>query len=155
MEKHIKDYSSKLANKNIDGFFIDNADIYYISKNKKVYESIIEILKMIKKHNLPIIINGIDIFLKDALKKNNINGLINAVNQETVFTRIDFNKRKFFKQKRNITNEYLKYLSKLKKIGIDIYLTEYTTDYYLVSKIKKYCKKHKYKVYVSDSIELK
>lgn len=155
-KEHIKIYANELAKKNIDGFFVDNADIYYIYKNKKVYNSIVDILKILKKHKLKVMINGADTFVKDAMKQENIKELIDSANQENVFTVFDFKIKKFLKQKAETKNYYLKYLSKLKNIGIDVYMTEYCSDDEISRKdIIKYAKENNYHLYISNDIELR
>ena len=66
-----------------------------------------------------------------------------------------------FEYKKNgeeITKYYLKYLKKLSKKGIHIYLTEYIVednkDDGLEDKIADYCEKRGWDYYISENLEL-
>lgn len=149
--------AKRMKNKGVEGFFIDNADVYYEYKNNKTYNGLLKILKGLKKYKKDIIINGGDVFVKKVitnkqLKKSGIDG----INQECVFTSINFNKRTFKKQSKSTTAYYKKYLKKAKKKGLDIYLLEYAkkNKKSLRKKISKYCKANGYNYYISTNLNL-
>ena len=50
--------------------------------------------------------------------------------------------------------EILKYIAECKSNGLDVYITEYTTDKKLIRQIKDYCKENGFHYYISDSIQL-
>ncbi|WP_067139097.1 endo alpha-1,4 polygalactosaminidase [Oceanivirga salmonicida] len=151
----INKYAKSLYKKGIDGFFIDNIDNYHIFKNDKVYFSILEILKGLRKYNIKIMVNGGDTFIKEAIQKNDIKGLVDSINQENVFTKIDFKNKKYLIQDKNETKYYKDYLNLVKNYGISIYLLEYGENNIIKEKIKSYCKKNKCKFYMSKNLELK
>ena len=151
MLKRAKEFKKK----GVDGFFIDNADVYYEYKKPRIYKGLVKILTDIKKLNTKVIINGGDVFVSKYLKENkSLKKIADGVNQEGVFTTLVEDKKKG----EEITKYYLKYLKKLSKKGIHIYLTEYIVednkDDGLEEKIADYCEKRGWDYYISDDLEL-
>ena len=102
-----------------------------------------------------VIINSGDTFLDEYYDRNSrIDNIITGINQETVFSSINFDTEAFGKQNSSDSKYYKSYIEKYGKKGADIYLLEYTKSKPLISKIKQYCDKKGYNYYVSDSIEL-
>lgn len=153
----VKTIAKKLHAKGIDGFFIDNADIYENYRTTKIYNGVKKILTELKKtYRKDIIVNGGSEFVEKAISKGEkISRMFNGVNQENVFTTIRFSTGKFFVQGKAETDFYKKYLSKCKKKRLKIYVTEYALPKASIrKKIEKYCKKHKYKYYISPNLNL-
>ena len=151
MLKRAKDFK----NKGVDGFFLDNADVYYQYKEPRIYKGLVKILTDIRKLNTKVIINGGDVFVSKYLKENkDLKKIADGVNQEGVFTTLVEDKKKG----EEITRYYLNYLKKLSKKGIRIYLTEYIVednkDDGLEDKIADYCEKRGWDYYISDDLEL-
>lgn len=152
MLKRAKEFKKK----GVDGFFIDNSDVYYEYKEPRIYRGLVKILTGIKKMNTKLIINGGDVFVSKYLKENkNLKAIADGVNQEGVFsTSVEDEKKE-----KELTDYYLKYLKKVAKTGVHIYLTEYITEYVndageLKDKIGNYCKKCGWDYYISDDLEL-
>ena len=55
--------SKKLLKKGVDGFFIDNCDVYAYAKTKKNFKGLAKILKNIKRLGKGVMINGGDVFV--------------------------------------------------------------------------------------------
>lgn len=148
--------AKKLVQKKVDGFFLDNTDIYYIRHNKKIYNGLIKILKDLKKYKKAVIINGGDTFVSEALKKKDFKkGMVKGVNQECVITNINFKKKTFTAQNKDSRKYFEKYLLNCKKKGLTIFLTEYAKNGSRLEKdVAKFCKARKYQYYVSHNIEL-
>ena len=147
--------AKEFKNKGVDGFFIDNADVYYEYKKPKIYKGLVKILTDIRKLNTKLIINGGDVFVSKYLKENkDLKKIADGVNQEGVFTTLVEDKKKG----KEITGYYLKYLKKLSKKGIHIYLTEYIVEDHkddeLEDKIADYCEKRGWNYYISENLEL-
>jgi len=147
--------AKEFKNKGVDGFFIDNTDVYYEYKELRIYKGLVKILTGIRKMNTKLIINGGDVFVSKYLKENkSLKKIADGVNQEGVFTTLVENKKKG----EEITGYYLKYLKKLSKKGIHIYLTEYILEDNkedgLEDKIADYCEKHGWDYYISENLEL-
>ena len=147
--------AKEFKNKGVDGFFIDNADVYYEYKESRIYNGLVKILTNIRKMKTKLIINGGDVFVSKYLKENkDLKKIADGVNQEGVFTTLVEDKKKG----KEITGYYLKYLKKLSKKGIRIYLTEYIVednkDDELEDKIADYCEKRGWNYYISENLEL-
>ena len=174
-------------NMGITNFFIDNCDVYYHYESDDIYAGISSILTSIKSQtssaNGETIINGGDTYVTRYLNENgSLDAVADGVNQETVFTAIDFSgntlstdngtfstdngtfstdngtfsvdKGTFSVAKKADTNYYLSYLDKVSESGSDIYILEYCNDSSLSKEIKKKCKQLGYTVYISSSLNL-
>ena len=69
------------------------------------------ILKGLKKYDLTLIINGGDTFVSRCIEENTASSLFDGVNQETVFTRIDFTSKTYSQQAEAETTYFQEYLS--------------------------------------------
>ena len=145
----------ELLDKSIDGFFVDNCDVYYVYHTDDVFEGLTTILEHLMEYGKPVIINGGDTYVMEyEAREGSVQNIMTGVNQECVFSRINFKKGSFSAQKK-IDREYFQdYIETCDRQGCDVYLIEYTTDRKLKRKIKKYCKKKGFHYYISDSIEL-
>lgn len=154
-QRFIRKLSGKLLKKGVDVFFIDNCDVYDYAKTRKNFVGLVKILKNIKAQKKEVIINGGDVFVKKYKREyGSMKGIMTAVNQETVWSRIIFDKGRFGKQPKDVREYFLNYVKLCKKDGIKVYLLEYTKNKKLINQIDSYCKKNKFKYYISDSIEL-
>ena len=144
-----------LMKKGVDGLFVDNADVYYEYKQKKIYKGLKVILKKLKLEAHNVIINGGDVFVSKYMKNGgNLNDIATGINQESVFTKINWENESFAAADKDSRKYFKRYLKKCAAKGADIYIIEYTKNSKLKKKIKKYCMKRDYKVYISGSLEL-
>ena len=154
-QKFITEKGRELKKKGIEGFFIDNTDVYYIYPKNKIYEGLLNILKTLRNElKIPLIINGGNVFVEKVLKEDFGKNFIQGINQETVFTAIDFKNKTLKKRTDSDKIYYQRYIRKCKKAGVKVFLLEYTKSRNLSNVIKKYCKKHGYFYYISKSVEL-
>lgn len=154
-KKHIEELSYNYISKGVDGFFIDNCDVYYNYPQEKIYKGLCEILKKLKETGKYVIINGGDVFVKKYIKQNGqVQDILSGVNQECVYSTIDFNNNKLGISKDADRKYYISYLKDVEKYGGHIYILEYTKNSRLKWKIYKQCKKNNWNYYISDSIEL-
>lgn len=153
-QKFILKKGKALKKKNIDGLFIDNADVYYNYKKKKIYKGLTVILKSLKAEKMDIIINGGDAYVLKAIRNNHLLKYIDGINQETFFSKIDFKRKKFLKQNPQTTAYYKTYCRKAKRAGLSVYLIEYTKNKALIRQISKFCRAKGYRYYISSSVEL-
>ena len=124
-QKFIEQLSKKLFEKGVDGFFIDNCDVYYYAPRKSIFEGLTAILQNIMTLKKAVIINGGDTYVtKYRERYGAVDHIMTGVNQESVWS------------------------------GMEVYLLEYTTDEKLIQKIKKYCKEQNFHFYISNSLEL-
>lgn len=154
-QKFMTKLARGLYKKGIDGFFIDNCDVYYYAPRKSIFDGLTVILKNIMTFGKKVIINGGDTYvMKYKEHYGTINNIMTGINQETVWSCIDFDKGTFSEQKKQERDYFCKYLKACKADDVEVYLLEYTTSRKLTRKIEKYCKKHGYYFYISDSLEL-
>lgn len=148
--------AASLAEKHIDGFFLDNTDVYYIYHRDGIYKGLISILSGLSTFGLPIIINGGDTFVRAVMEDNgNTAGFISGVNQECVFTSIDFENNTFSLQNAENHEFYTEYIELCKQHGFKVYLTEYAEDpNAILQTVSDYCAENSFLYYISPGIEL-
>lgn len=147
--------AGKLKKKGVDGFFIDNCDVYDYAHKKDIFDGLTVILKKIRAMGKPVVVNGGDIYVTAYQSRyGSAADIMTGVNQESVWSRIDFTTKTFHTQKKTEREYFCQYLQACKADGMDVYLLEYTTDHKLIHRIKKYCRKKKYDYYIADSLEL-
>ncbi len=144
-----------LARGGVDGFFIDNADIYYMYPTNEIYDGLTTILTTIKKLNRKIIINGGNDYVTRYLEENGtLTPILDGVNQESVFTAINWEDGSFTESTPDDREYFLDYLSQVAADGKAVYVLEYTKDEALAEMAKSKCHELGYKVYVSKNLEL-
>ena len=149
------DLVDQFIKKGVDGVWIDNTDVYYKYHSKSVFNGLVSIMKRIQKKNVPIIINGGDVFVKKLIKSKKAS-VIDGVMQEEVLTRItDYDSNKFSKQTSSDQKYFKSYLKKVRKAGLYISVLEYTKKSSSEESIINYCKKHGYGYYISDNVMLR
>ena len=143
VEKKAKEYYEK----GFDGFFIDNTDVYYQYKKDKIYKGLVAILTALRQYKMEILINGGDTFVERVIEESPY--VFDGVNQECVFTSIDFKNNKYSEQSKKENEYFLQYLDKVKKHGKKVYLLEYGANASIEKKIISYCKTHKANYFIS------
>lgn len=84
-QKFIGNLSKKLLKKGVDGFFIDNCDVYDYAKTKQNFTGLAKILKNVKRLGKDVVINGGDVFVTKYRKTyGSAKDIMTAVNQECV-----------------------------------------------------------------------
>ena len=142
-----------LIQKGVDGFFVDNTDVYYNYPQESIYDGILTILDYMDHTGRKIMINGGDCFVKKYLTKEK-NVLIDGVNQENVFTVYDFSKDVYTKNDQSTREYYTEYLDLAMSHGCTAYTLEYATDPTIRRQAATYAGKHGYICYISDNIGL-
>ena len=151
----VGDLAKGILDKGVDGLFVDNCDVYYNFQNDDIYNGVTEILKGFKAYGTYVIINGGDTYVEEYAKRNrNIDAVMDAVNQETVFSAINW-KNKSFTENADSEREYFQdYCKLVSSFGKDVYLLEYTENSSLIESIKKYCAENGYTYYASSTLDL-
>ncbi len=81
----------ELYEKDVDGFFIDNCDVYYYAPRKDIFDGLTVILQYIMTLGKEVIINGGDTYVTEYKERyGTIDPIMTGVNQETVWSHIDF-----------------------------------------------------------------
>lgn len=142
-----------LVQKGVDGFFVDNTDVYYNYPQESIYDGILTILDYMNHTGRKIMINGGDCFVKKYLTTEK-NVLIDGVNQENVFTAYDFSKDIYTKNDQSTREYYTEYLDLAMSHGCTAYTLEYAMDPTIRRQAAAYAGKHGYICYISDNIGL-
>ena len=144
-----------LVNLGIDGFFVDNCDVYYNYPTPDNLNGLTVMMSSMVDTGLDVIINGGDCYL-DAYCAlgGSWSDVITGINQESVFSSILWDSDSFGTADVEDHEYFCDYIERYSALGADIYLLEYTTDKKLISQIDSYCKRNKFDYYISDSIEL-
>lgn len=145
--------ADSLVQKGVDGFFVDNTDVYYNYPQECIYDGILTILDYMDHTDKKILINGGDCFVKKYLTTEK-NVLIDGVNQENVFTAYDFSKDVYTKNDQSTREYYTEYLDLAMSHGCAAYTLEYATDPTIRRQAATYAGKHGYICYISDNIGL-
>ena len=144
-----------LIEKGIDGFFVDNCDVYYEFTTEEIFDGVATILRSLVETGKKVIINGGDCFVDAYCSSGNSwKDIMTGINQETVFTRIIWNGDRFSKALKTDREYFRDYIERYAGEGAEIFLLEYTKSVFLTSKIAKYCREKGFRYYISDSIEL-
>ncbi len=147
--------AAALAQDGIDGFFLDNCDVYAQFPREEIYRGLLTILTGIRALGLPVILNGGDLFVQKVLAdEDDLPALFTGVNQEGVYTTYDFARGKSGAASAENLAHYIPYLHMLTERGIDVYLLEYTTDRRLIRRIAQACDEYGWQFYAAPSIEL-
>lgn len=147
----VNELVASVRRKGCDGLWLDNFDVYYEYHQEKIYKGLLEILTRIKKKNIPVYINGGDVFVTRLLNSGK-KKLIKGVFQEEVFTQIKgYDSNRFGSQTKSDRTYYQNYLKKVKKAGLTAGMLEYTTDPKMRKTIINYAKKNGYAYYISST----
>lgn len=150
----IEDLGKKYSDMGYDGFFLDNADVYYHYPEENVYQGLQSILKGLKQYQVNLIINGGDTFVSRTIDDGIAKDLFDGVNQETVFTSINFDDRTYRKQSVKETAYFKAYLEKVRETDLRVYLLEYGADSRLAKEIENYCRENGFEWYNALGLEL-
>ncbi|MBQ3774123.1 MAG: glucanotransferase, partial [Pseudobutyrivibrio sp.] len=128
----------------------------YIDPREEIYAGLTTILSGLKATGKSVIVNGGDAYVSRYLDENNtLDKVIDGVNQESVYTSINWDEGTFGEATDDDREYFLDYLERVRDAGGVVYLLEYTTDEKLACYIEDECDAHGYHVYISDSLELK
>lgn len=154
-QKFIGSLARELYEKGVDGFFIDNCDVYYYVTTASIFDGLTGILQDVMSLGKEVIINGGDVYVTEYRERyGTAKDIMTGVNQESVWSGIDFDKGTFYEQNKDDRDYFCEYVESCKADGAEVYLLEYTTDSKLIQKIEEYCKKHDFRFYISNSLEL-
>lgn len=151
----VDELGKNIADKGFDGFFIDNCDVYYQFPEEKIFDGLCSILSGLGKYHLDTIINGGDTFVSKCIDEKIAKEMFDGINQECVFTSIDFENKKFGKKLSKDREYFIQYLNKVKMYGLKVFLTEYGADIVTLQEIERYCKDNGFHWYNARNLELK
>ena len=124
-QKFIGQLSQELYEKGVDGFFIDNCDVYDYDPHESIFEGITAILQNMMTFGKAVIINGGDTYVAEYRERyGDIDHIMTGVNQESVWSSIDFDSGTFREQTSETRDYFCKYLETCKADGVEVYLLE-------------------------------
>lgn len=151
----LNEIAAGLLEKDIDGFFVDNCDVYYVHPKQEILEGLTMIMKGLKATGKKVIINSGDTFLDAYCEQGGKwDDVISGINQESVFSTILWDEGTFGTAEPEDHEYFVSYIDRYGSQGAEIYLLEYTIDEELAKEIKAFCEERGYTYYVADSIEL-
>ncbi|WP_296793034.1 endo alpha-1,4 polygalactosaminidase [Ruminococcus sp.] len=151
----VDELAEDIVGKGVDGLFVDNTDVYYHYPTDEIFDGVTNILKGFKDLNTYVIINGGDAYVTEYAKRNSeLDSIMDAENQETIFSKINWDDETFTSNESSETTYFKEYVEMVSSYGKDVYLLEYTTDSKLISRIDDYCSEKGYTYYASDKLEL-
>lgn len=154
---YIAEEANKLIEKGVDGFFLDNVDVYYYYPRQEIFDGLVHIFSSLEQYGKDVLVNGGDAFITEALFASASPLIqISGVNQECVFTNIDFEKNTLSQQDEETSQYYIDYLQRCKEGGLDVYIIEYGRELNesMLSQIKEYCMKNGFQYYIAPSMQL-
>ena len=145
--------AKSMVNKGVDGFWVDNTDVYEYNKRSSIYKGLVKILTNLHKYHKEVVLNGGDQFVTPLIKSGK-KYLINGVVQEEVNTRISSysGSGSFSSQRSDFRHYYENYFKTVKKAGLSVGLLEYTRSGSRKAAIRKYCKKHGFNYCIKGNI---
>ena len=147
------DVAAQYAAMGLDGFF-DNADVYYQYPESKIYLGLVDILQGLRQYQLKVIINGGDTFVSECIDDKIATGLFTGINQESVFTCINFDSQTYEVQSEEDTRYFKEYLSKASRAGLEVFVIEYHASGVNWVKAKTYFDKKGYSWYNAEDLNL-
>ncbi|KNG78858.1 glucanotransferase [Plasmodium falciparum IGH-CR14] len=151
----IENYPQSYKEKNFDGLFLDNFDVYYHYARPEIFKGLCDICTHLKSLGFKLLINGGDTFVSKCIQNNNTSSYFDGINQETVFTSINFKNKTYGKQKAEQHEYFTQYLKSVKQTNLSVYLLEYSANSELLKEIDEYCKENGFGYYNAPSLELK
>ena len=126
----------------------------YVFHEQKIYNALLDIFNAFAEKGIKVIVNGGDVFISEVINNCSIPTCINAVNQETVFTSINFDDKSFGENNWENREYFIEYLNVCKQNGMDVLLIEYGANDKLRKKVMDYCNENDYVCYFADSLAL-
>lgn len=144
-----------LLEKQVDGFFVDNCDVYYEYPEQKILDGLGVIMQELVATGKEVIINSGDCFMDAWCEQGGMwDQVITGINQESVFSSILWDENAFGRQEEEDHEYFVSYITRYGEMGARIFLLEYTLDEELVREIDQYCREHGFIYFVSHTLEL-
>jgi hypothetical protein len=144
-----------LLEKGVDGFFVDNCDVYYLYPTQEIMDGLTDMMTAMVGTGKAVLINSGNEYLDDYCEDGgDWEDVITGICQESVFSRILWDEDRFGEALPEDREYFMEYIEKYGAQGADVYLIEYTDSDELVKKVDKYCREKGFHYYISDSLAL-
>ena len=148
--------ADELLSKGVDGFFVDNCDVYYQYPNEEIFYGLSNILEDLKNRGGYILNNGGDIYVTEFYNRHStLDAILDGVNQESVYTCIDWDNESFGVNSDEDRDYFSNYLNMVLDDDKDAYVIEYADNIEIAKAATHYDYDNNFRVYVSNSLELK
>ena len=136
----IRELVPALLQKDVDGFFVDNCDVYDHYPTESMLDGLTAMLQALVGTGKAVLHNGGDVSL-DAYCAGGgqWDEVITGINQETVFSKILWDGDRFGRATQEDRAYFTDYIERYAALGADIYLLEYTHSNPLKADIYEYC----------------
>lgn len=151
----VDELGRRYAGMGLDGLFLDNADVYHLYPTEDIFQGLCAILQGLRTYGIPLIINGGDSFVLRCMEEGTALSLFDGINQEAVFTSIDFENGTCGRQTEEASAYYRAHLARAKDYGLSVYLLEYGADGELSKEIDAYCLENGFLWYDAAGWELR
>lgn len=154
----IDEIAKKLADKEIDGFFIDNVDVYNFLRSEETMNSILSMINRLKNnYDADIIVNGGYQFATDMMDQNkDFSSTFDKIAIESIYTEIVDYQNDIFGIRDSTQMGYnIEYTERLQSFGIDIYSIEYMKNQDSIKYIEQLANENGHYLYISNSVSLK
>ncbi|MBO4678796.1 MAG: endo alpha-1,4 polygalactosaminidase, partial [Lachnospiraceae bacterium] len=112
----LNELAPSLAEKGIDGFFVDNCDVYYVYPKPEILSGLSNIMRGLRSTGRDVIINGGDAFLEAYTAEfGNPLDVVTGINQESVFSGIDWDDGTFTEASEEDQEYFTDYIEKYSK----------------------------------------
>ncbi len=151
----LEELAPEILDKGVDGFFVDNADVYYYRQTEEIYEGLNTIFQGLQAMDTYVCINGGDTYVMEYLDEGgSLADIADAVNQESVFGRILWDAGKFGRNDPEEREFFQEYVERVAAEGGHVYLLEYTEDTSLMKEIRDYCLAHGFRYFITGDLGL-
>lgn len=155
-QQFISAKADELMDKGVDGFFVDNCDVYYQYPTEEIFSGVSNILEDLKDKGGYVLINGGDSYVTEYYNRYySLDAILDGVNQESVYTCIDWDNDSFGINTEEDREYFSDYLNTVLDDNKDAYVLEYTNDTEVEEEAYNYASKMGYIPYISHSLELK
>lgn len=106
-------------------YYLNNCDVYDYAPHESIFEGLTAILQNMMTFGKAVIINGGDTYVAEYRERyGDIDHIMTGVNQESVWSSIDFDSGTFREQTSETRDYFCKYLETCKADGVEVYLLE-------------------------------
>lgn len=151
----INELAPSLIEKGVDGFYLDNSDVYYEYETDEIFDGLKIIYETLRQTDKYIMINGGDTFVYECINRRiDLHRLMDAVNQETVYTSIDWDNMTYGRSDEEDRKYFKEYVETIKSQNLDVFLLEYGNSDSIINDVNVYCYRNCFYYYFADTIDL-
>ena len=148
----INKIAASMVKKGVDGFWVDNTDVYEYNKKKSIYDGLVKILTRLRKFKKGVVLNGGDQFITPLINRGKKHLIDGMVQEEVTTTITSYSGHGSFSSHGRYQKYYERFFKRVKKAGLSVGVLEYTRSSCKRASIRKYCKKHKFNYCIASDL---